>query len=74
MDRVETGGADEKRMSKAEVLELATRRIRTLEVERNQLLRERRELLRSIEVMMAGAVSARPGMPMPGLDVAVGGN
>ncbi|KAK3307437.1 uncharacterized protein B0T15DRAFT_178488 [Chaetomium strumarium] len=74
MDRVETSGVDEKRMSKAEVLELATRRIRTLEVERNQLLRERRELLRSIEVMMAGAVGARPGIPIAGLGVAVGGN
>ncbi|KAK4235750.1 hypothetical protein C8A03DRAFT_46159 [Achaetomium macrosporum] len=62
MDRVESSGADEKRMSKAEVLDLATRRIRTLEVERNQLLRERRELLRNIEAMMAGAVGARPGI------------
>jgi hypothetical protein len=48
------GGAEEKRMSKAEVLDLATRRIRTLEGERDRLARERRELVRSVEVLMAG--------------------
>jgi hypothetical protein len=47
-------GAEEKRMSKAEVLDLATRRIRMLEGERDRLARERRELVRSVEVLMAG--------------------
>ncbi|KAK4150780.1 hypothetical protein C8A00DRAFT_17745 [Chaetomidium leptoderma] len=58
------GGGDEKRMSKAEVLDLATRRIRMLEVDRERLLRERGELLRSMEVIMsgAGAVVARQGV------------
>lgn len=41
-------------MSKAEVLDLATRRIRTLEGERDRLARERRELRRSVEVLMVG--------------------
>jgi hypothetical protein len=50
---------DDKRMSKAEVLDLATRRIRALEVERDRLLRERRELLRGMEVVMAGAAAVR---------------
>lgn len=53
------GGGEEKRMSKAEVLELATVRIRTLEAERGRLKRERRELVRSLEVLMAGGGGAR---------------
>jgi hypothetical protein len=51
------GLVDEKRISKAEVLELAARRIRELEREKEKLVRERKELVRNIEVlMMAGAV------------------
>ena len=48
------GDGEEKRMSKAEVLELATVRIRTLEAERGRLKRERRELVRGLEVLMVG--------------------
>ncbi|KXX72839.1 hypothetical protein MMYC01_210674, partial [Madurella mycetomatis] len=49
------GGAagEEKRLSKAEVLDLATRQIRTLEMERDKLRRERRELLRNVEALTA---------------------
>ncbi|KAK5657843.1 hypothetical protein OQA88_2916 [Cercophora sp. LCS_1] len=42
---------DSKRMSKAEVLDVATRRIKELEVERRRLLKERRDLLQNMEVM-----------------------
>ncbi|KAL1840269.1 hypothetical protein VTJ49DRAFT_647 [Mycothermus thermophilus] len=50
-------GIDEKRISKAEVLELAARRIRELEKDKETLVRERKELVRNIEVlMMAGTV------------------
>ncbi|KAK0743678.1 hypothetical protein B0T18DRAFT_188764 [Schizothecium vesticola] len=41
--------ASDRRMSKAEVLEVATRRIKALEVERRRLYREKRELLQNIE-------------------------
>jgi len=47
---------DDKRMSKAEVLDVATRRIKELEMERRQLQRERRELMQNME-MMSDAVS-----------------
>ncbi|KAK0654329.1 hypothetical protein QBC41DRAFT_59232 [Cercophora samala] len=47
---------DEKRMSKAEVLDLATRRIKALEMEKERLNRERKELLRNMD-LMAGAVA-----------------
>ncbi|KAK4196561.1 hypothetical protein QBC40DRAFT_287011 [Triangularia verruculosa] len=47
---------DEKRMSKAEVLDLATRRIKALEMERERLHKERKELLRNMD-LMAGAVA-----------------
>ncbi|KAK4176982.1 hypothetical protein QBC36DRAFT_141616 [Triangularia setosa] len=47
---------DEKRMSKAEVLDLATRRIKALEMEKERLHRERKELLRNMD-LMAGAVA-----------------
>ncbi|KAK4663277.1 hypothetical protein QC763_607150 [Podospora pseudopauciseta] len=47
---------DEKRMSKAEVLDLATRRIKALEMEKERLNRERKELLRNMDIM-AGAVA-----------------
>lgn len=43
--------ASDRRMSKAEVLEVATRRIKALEVERRRLYRERRELLQNIETL-----------------------
>ncbi|KAK1836571.1 hypothetical protein QBC39DRAFT_326585 [Podospora conica] len=43
--------ASDRRMSKAEVLEVATRRIKALEVERRRLYRERRELLQNIEAL-----------------------
>lgn len=43
-------GPDDRRISKAEVLEMATTRIRELEAERKRLQHERRELLRSIEL------------------------
>ncbi|KAK4189431.1 hypothetical protein QBC35DRAFT_141145 [Podospora australis] len=49
--------SDEKRMSKAEVLDLATRRIKALEVDRERLQKEREELMRNIDVM-AGAIKA----------------
>lgn len=55
------GAGDEKRMSKAEVLDLATRRIRTLEVERDRLVRERREMVRRMQVMMMGGGGAHGG-------------
>jgi hypothetical protein len=64
------GGGDDKRMSKPEVLDLATRRIRALEVERDRLLGERTELLRGMEVVMAGAAVARDGGPVA---IGVGG-
>lgn len=51
---------EEKRMSKAEVLDLATRRIKTLEQETRRLHRERQELMQSVE-MMGNAVAARAG-------------
>ncbi|GAB1319371.1 hypothetical protein MFIFM68171_09581 [Madurella fahalii] len=64
------GGGEEKRLSKAEVLDLATRQIRTLEMERDKLRRERRELLRSVEVLTAmtggrgrGIGAVPPGAP-----------
>ncbi|KAG7287464.1 hypothetical protein NEMBOFW57_006975 [Staphylotrichum longicolle] len=67
---------DEKRLSKAEVLDLATRRIRALEAEREKLWKERKELLRSLEVLMAGAVGMRQGvagqLPVVGLGGPVG--
>ncbi|KAK0726457.1 hypothetical protein B0T21DRAFT_413787 [Apiosordaria backusii] len=47
---------DEKRMSKAEVLDLATRRIKALEMETERLHRERTELLRNID-LMTGAIA-----------------
>ncbi|KAK1755460.1 hypothetical protein QBC47DRAFT_189728 [Echria macrotheca] len=50
------GVVDDKRMSKAEVLDVATRRIKDLESERRRLQRERRELLQNME-MMSDAVS-----------------
>jgi signal transduction histidine kinase len=65
-------GAEEKRMSKAEVLDLATRRIRTLEGERDRLARERRELVRSVEVLMAGVRGQGVGVVRGGLGVGVG--
>ena len=43
--------ASDRRMSKAEVLEVATRRIKALEIERRRLYRERRELLQNIELL-----------------------
>lgn len=67
---------DEKRLSKAEVLDLATRRIRALEAEREKLCKERKELLSSLEVLMAGAVGMRQGaagqLPVVGLGGPVG--
>jgi signal transduction histidine kinase len=65
------GGAEEKRMSKAEVLDLATRRIRTLEGERDRLARERRELVRSVEVLM-GVRGQGVGVVRGGLGVGMG--
>lgn len=46
-----SGGSDDKRMSKAEVLDCATRRIKELESERHYLQQERKELLKSMELM-----------------------
>ncbi|KAK4170078.1 hypothetical protein QBC43DRAFT_307108 [Cladorrhinum sp. PSN259] len=46
---------DEKRMSKAEVLDLAVRRIRMLEADRERMQRDKREMVRRID-LMAGAV------------------
>lgn len=46
---------DDKRMSKAEVLDLAVRRIRTLEADKERMQRDRREMVRRID-LMTGAV------------------
>lgn len=53
------GSSDEKRMSKAEVLDLATRQIKALEVDRERLQKERAELLRNIDVMARAVKAAR---------------
>jgi Helix-loop-helix DNA-binding domain len=45
------GEVEEKRMSKAEVLDVATRRIKTLEQETYRLQQERRDLLHNAELM-----------------------
>ncbi|KAK4457857.1 hypothetical protein QBC42DRAFT_278043 [Cladorrhinum samala] len=46
---------DDKRMSKAEVLDLAVRRIRTLEADKERMQRDRREMARRLD-LMTGAV------------------
>ncbi len=51
----ESPTADDKRMSKAEVLDVATRRIKELEHERRMLQSERKLLLQDIEVMSGTA-------------------
>jgi len=50
--------AEEKRLSKAEVLDLATRRIKELEVERRRLLWERKGLLQDLDVMNGAVADA----------------
>jgi len=62
---------EEKRMSKAEVLDLATKRIRALEMDRDRLVRERKEILRNIQLMMAGVAARQQGV---GVNVSVGHN
>ncbi|KAL2267187.1 hypothetical protein VTJ83DRAFT_4464 [Remersonia thermophila] len=65
---VDAGGArggdgfDEKRISKAEVLELAARRIRELEKDKEALVRERKELVRNLEVLMMAGTVGRGGV------------
>lgn len=51
MDEDGSAGSDDKRMSKAEVLDCATRRIKELESEKYRLQQERKELLKSMELM-----------------------
>ncbi|KAK3989341.1 hypothetical protein QBC44DRAFT_327611 [Cladorrhinum sp. PSN332] len=57
---------DDKRMSKAEVLDLAVRRIRMLEADRERMQRDRREMVRRID-LMTGAVQQQQQMGPLGL-------
>jgi len=53
-----TGSLEDRRMSKAEVLDVATRRIRELEADRSRLLREKKILLQDMEVMNGAVAEA----------------
>ncbi|KAK3353419.1 hypothetical protein B0T25DRAFT_210172 [Lasiosphaeria hispida] len=52
----EAGGVEDRRISKAEVLDMATRRIKDLELGRRRLYLEKRELMHNME-MMSGVVA-----------------
>ncbi|KAK3323854.1 hypothetical protein B0T19DRAFT_215086 [Cercophora scortea] len=52
---------DEKRLSKAEVLDMATRRIKALEKERRHLQQERAELLQNVELITNSIGQSRIG-------------
>lgn len=51
-------------MSKAEVLDVATRRIKELEEQRARLLREKTELLQNMEFVNGAVAEAVRGRPM----------
>ncbi|KAK0627571.1 hypothetical protein B0T14DRAFT_139084 [Immersiella caudata] len=54
-----TSTPEDRRLSKAEVLDVATNRIKELEADRERLLREKQDLLHSIEVVGAVVTNTR---------------
>ncbi|KAK4228601.1 hypothetical protein QBC38DRAFT_151404 [Podospora fimiseda] len=58
---------DEKRMSKAEVLDLAVRRIRMLEAEKERMQRDRSEMIRRIDLMSGVVQQPQPQIGPLGL-------